>query len=335
VQGLEKDGVLQFRGIPFGRAARYMAPAPVEPWDGVRDAVTFGAIAPQNPSPLEGLLGAQDEPGQEDCLFLNVFTTGIDDGRRPVMVWIHGGGNAVGTSASYDAARNIAAHDGMVVVTINYRLGMLGWFCHPALHEADSGTTEERSGNFGTLDLIAALRWVRDNIAAFGGDPGCVTIFGESAGGEAVLNLMTSPRARGLFHGAIAQSPSDSGRWLHLRRPALDFTSVEDAGVLFADLAVGPAAGQIGRLRAMEPQAIYELYKAHPELGRYFYPVVDGTSLPVHPRDAMNVGWASTGRCSSARSRTSWPSSSPSTTRWTTPGCRSWWPRMPATGPAR
>jgi para-nitrobenzyl esterase len=122
------------------------------------------------------------------------------------MVWIHGGGNAVGTAASYDVARNYAAHDGMVVVTVNYRLGVLGWFNHAALHEADA-TPEERSGNFGTLDLVAALCWVRDNIAAFGGDPGCVTIFGESAGGQNVLTLLASPLAAGLFHRAIAQSP--------------------------------------------------------------------------------------------------------------------------------
>ena len=117
---------------------------------------------------------------------------------------------------------------GCVLVTINYRLGLMGFFAHPDLAvESPDGV----SGNYGLLDQIAALEWVRDNIEAFGGDPQRVTIFGESAGGEAVLNLMTSPRARGLFHGAIAQSPSDSGRWLHLRRPALDFTSAEDAGV--------------------------------------------------------------------------------------------------------
>jgi para-nitrobenzyl esterase len=123
------------------------------------------------------------------------------------MVWIHGGANAAGTSATYDVARNYAAHDGVVVVTVNYRLGVLGWFCHPALIEADLATPEERSGNFGTLDLIAALRWVRENIAAFGGDPDWVTIFGESAGAQNVLTLLASPLAAGLFHRAIAQSP--------------------------------------------------------------------------------------------------------------------------------
>ena len=186
------------------------------------------------------------------------------------MVWIHGGDHTDGDSSmpSYNSA--VFPERGCVLVTFNYRLGLMGFFAHPDLAvESPDGV----SGNYGLLDQIAALEWVRDNIAAFGGDPGRVTIFGESAGGEAVLNLMTSPRARGLFHGAIAQSPSDSGRWLHLRRPALDFTSAEDASVEFADLAVGPAPGQIARLRAMEPEALYELYRAHPELGRYFYPV--------------------------------------------------------------
>ena len=133
--------------------------------------------------------------GNEDCLTLNIFAPGEASTAR------------AGTSATYDVARNYAAHDGIVVVSLNYRLGVLGWFCHPALIEADQATPEERSGNFGTLDLIAALRWVRKNIAAFGGDPDCVTIFGESAGAQNVLTLLASPLAAGLFHRTIAQSP--------------------------------------------------------------------------------------------------------------------------------
>jgi para-nitrobenzyl esterase len=216
----ETNGTHAWRGIRYAKppkgALRWRAPQPVSGWDGVLHALDHGPMAPQYagllvpvPAKLHGRI-----VGDEDCLSLNVFAPAwasdavpTGDRRRPVMVWIHGGGNAVGTAASYDAARNYAAHDGMVVVTVNYRLGVLGWFCHPALHEADAATPEERSGNFGTLDLIAALRWVRDNIAAFGGDPGCVTIFGESAGGQNVLTLLASPLAAGLFHRAIAQSP--------------------------------------------------------------------------------------------------------------------------------
>jgi para-nitrobenzyl esterase len=139
------------------------------------------------------------------------------------------------------------------------------------------------------LDQIAALKWVRDNIAAFGGDPGNVTIFGESAGGQAVLNLMTAPRARGLFHRAIAQSPSDSGRWLHLRRPVLDFMAAEDAGVEFANVATGEGPGQVARLRAMTPQELTALYQANPVLGRHFYPAVDGVILPTTPMSAFSA----------------------------------------------
>lgn len=216
----EADGTHAWRGIRYARppvdALRWRAPQPVSAWDGVFHALERGPMAPQ----YAGLLAPVSAKlygrilGDEDCLSLNVFApswapAAVPAGgqRRPVMVWIHGGGNAVGTSASYDAARNYASHDGMLVVTVNYRLGVLGWFCHPALHEADAATPEERSGNFGTLDLIASLYWVRDNIAAFGGDPDCVTIFGESAGGQNVLTLLASPLAAGLFHRAIAQSP--------------------------------------------------------------------------------------------------------------------------------
>jgi len=216
----EPDGTHAWRGIGYAAAPtgplRWRAPQPAPPWPGVHEALAHGPMAPQ----FAGLLAPVPAKlygqiiGNEDCLHLNVFAPPWAPGavpagreRRPVMVWIHGGGNAVGTSASYDVVHNYAARDGLVVVTVNYRLGVLGWFCHPALHEADQATPEERSGNFGTLDLIAALRWVRDSIAAFGGDPGCVTIFGESAGGQNVLTLLASPLAAGLFHRAIAQSP--------------------------------------------------------------------------------------------------------------------------------
>ena len=172
-----------------------------------------------------------------------------------------------------------------MVVTINYRLGPFGFLAHPEL-AAESPTGV--SGNYGLLDQIAALEWVRDNIAAFGGDPGNVTIFGESAGGEAVLNLMTAPRARGLFHRAIAQSPSDSGRWLHLRRPALDFMAAEDAGVEFASVAVGDEPGQVDRLRAMTADELTVLYQGNPLLGRHFYPVVDDVILPSTPMSAFS-----------------------------------------------
>ena len=216
----EANGAHAWRGVPYAAAPvgslRWRAPQPEPPWIGVREALAHGPMAPQYagllapvPTKLHGQI-----VGSEDCLHLNIFAPPWSPGEvprgadlRPVMVWIHGGGNAVGASASYDVLRNYTAQDGLLVVTLNYRLGVIGWFRHPALHEADQATPEERSGNFGTLDIIAALRWVRDNIAAFGGDPRCVTIFGESAGGQHVLTLLASPLAAGLFHRAIAQSP--------------------------------------------------------------------------------------------------------------------------------
>jgi carboxylesterase type B len=175
----EPDGIFAWRGIRYAAAPagdlRWRAPQPVTSWSGVVEALEHGPMAPQYAGLLAPVSARHHGTvvGNEDCLTLNIFAPGEASTarRRPVMVWIHGGANAAGTSATYDVARNYAAHDGIVVVTLNYRLGVLGWFCHPALIDADQATPEERSGNFGTLDLIAALRWIRENIAAFGGGP--------------------------------------------------------------------------------------------------------------------------------------------------------------------
>ena len=169
----------------------------------------------------------------EDCLTLNIRTP-RHAADLPVMVWIHGGDHTDGSGAEPMYQSNVLPERGCVLVTINYRLGLFGFFAHP---ELSAESSDGVSGNYGLLDQIAALEWVRDNIAAFGGDSGNVTIFGESAGGEAVLNLMTAPKARGLFHRAIAQSPSDSGRWLNLNRPMLDFEPATETGQAFAVLA--------------------------------------------------------------------------------------------------
>jgi para-nitrobenzyl esterase len=216
----EGDGTHAWRGIRYAAppvgALRWRAPQPPVTRHGIFEALSHGLMAPQIAGLLAPVPLAQygSIVGDEDCLFLNVFApaftpSDIPKGKdlRPVTVWLHGGGNAVGTSNNYDVARNLAASDGVIVVTINYRLGVLGWFTHPALQEASDTTVEEFSGNFAVLDMVAALRWVRDNIAAFGGNPECVTIFGESAGGQNVMLLLASPLAAGLFHRAIAQSP--------------------------------------------------------------------------------------------------------------------------------
>jgi para-nitrobenzyl esterase len=203
-------------GLPYAEPPvgerRWRGPTPAERWSETRPALALGAPCPQYPVRLAGVEG---EPGtvigDEDCLFLNVYAPRFAPGavpqgaaRLPVMVWIHGGGNVVGHAGFYDGG-NLAATEKVIVVTINYRLGPLGWLRHASLRGPQT-TTAEQSGNFGTLDTIRALEWVRDNVSAFGGDPGNVTIFGESAGGRDVLALVQSPLARGLFHRAIVQS---------------------------------------------------------------------------------------------------------------------------------
>ena len=202
-------------GIPYAMppvgAMRWKAPSPAKPWTGERHAV-------EKPSECLQLAGSYSTSekesgeffGSEDCLYLNVHAPRFEPGsvpkgkdRLPVMVWIHGGANHQGAGAEYHGG-NLASTHNVIVVTVNYRLGPMGWFYHPALK--GSGTAEEASGNFAILDLIAALKWIRANISAFGGDPTRITIFGESAGGNNVLSLLLSPKAKGLFQGAIMQS---------------------------------------------------------------------------------------------------------------------------------
>ena len=202
-------------GIPFAKPPvgplRWRAPEPAERWTGARESTKFGSACVQLASSIGATEDAKEgEPtGNEDCLFLNVFAPAFAPGavptgtaRLPVMLWIHGGGNSIGSSATYDGSR-LATEQQVVVVTTNYRLGPFGWFRHPALRGA---TPADASGNYGTLDLVRALEWVKETAAAFGGDPGNVTIFGESAGGTNVAMLLLSPRAAGLFHRAIVQS---------------------------------------------------------------------------------------------------------------------------------
>ncbi len=188
---------------------RWRAPRAAPRWEGVREALEHGKPCPQYASPFAGSeREATGVIGNEDCLSLDVWAPRLDpvaarDARLPVMVWIHGGGQSIGSASFYDGGNLAATHD-VVVVAVQYRLGPLGWLRHAALRTGVDPV--EASGNFGTLDLILALGWVRENIAAFGGDPGNVTIFGESAGGTNVMSLLLARRARGLFHRAILQS---------------------------------------------------------------------------------------------------------------------------------
>jgi para-nitrobenzyl esterase len=208
-----------WRSVPYAAAPvgelRWRAPRELEPWSGTLEAVHDPAVCAQIAAFGGGVDGADagERTGSEDCLYMNVFAprfasdaVPVPGSQLPVMVWIHGGGNSVGDLAMYDGGR-LATEHGVIVVTLQYRLGPFGWFRHAALR-SEGASDEGRSGNFGTLDLIAALRFVREQIPAFGGDPSNVTIFGESAGGRNVITLLTSPSAGGLFHRAIVQSGS-------------------------------------------------------------------------------------------------------------------------------
>lgn len=201
VRGLDRSPTHVFKGIRFAHAARFESPSDVTSWTGEYDGTTYRAQAPQNHGALEKMLGSSSLPTDEDCLFLNVFTPACDAGRRPVLVWIHGGAYVTGGGAMpwYDGSR-LASRGDVVVVTINYRLGTLGFL---------------GDANLGTLDMVSALRWVARNIEAFGGDPDDVTVFGESAGGSAVVSLFATPDADALFRRGWAMSPSI----LQLRQP--------------------------------------------------------------------------------------------------------------------
>jgi para-nitrobenzyl esterase len=249
-------GVRTFKGIPYAAApvgeGRWRAPAPVAPWDGVRMADRFGASCVQA-QPGSRLPWTEEfmtqGPVSEDCLFLNVWTPAAAATERlPVMVYIYGGGFNEGSSsvAVYDGAP--LASRGIVVVTINYRTGPLGFLVHPAL----SAESEQKvSGNYGLLDQIAALRWVRRNIAAFGGDPAAVTVFGQSAGAISVADLMRSPLATGLFARAIAQSgPGLLGRTALSR--GLTLQQREQAGVAFGEARSATTAAALRALPATD-----------------------------------------------------------------------------------
>lgn len=282
VRGRIRDGLHAWRGIPYAAPPagplRFRAPQPVLPWSGVRDAAEFGASSPQR--------GARD--GDENCLALNVLTPAGEGAPRPVMVFIHGGAYVTGSSAT-DLYRgdHLVRRGDIVYVSINYRLGALGYLDFSEFSTAD--TTFE--SNVGLRDQIAALQWVQRNIAEFGGDPDNVTIFGESSGGNAVTTLMCVPAARGLFARGIAESPPVASAYGTERAHRW---ARELVGILGADGANAAEA-----LRSATPQALIgathalTLRCADSEPGtRATAPVVDGDLLPRHPLDAFADGSA-------------------------------------------
>jgi para-nitrobenzyl esterase len=312
-----------WRGLPYAAPPvgdqRWRAPAPPAPWVGEREALHHSAPCVQYASPFGGIQTARTNTpvGDEDCLYLDVYAPrdATPTSFLPVMLWIHGGGNTVGAGQLYDGGQ-LAATERVVVVTVNHRLGPFGWFRHAALR-AEVTSEAERSGNFGTLDLIRALEWVQSHVAAFGGDPARVTVFGESAGARNTLTLLLSPHAIGLFHRAIVQS---GGLNVHDPEAAEAFTDMPDAvaanssneavarllvtkGVARdradakAKIASLPAAEVARHLRQASAHEILAAYPPLPGVGLIPMPVVlqDGDVLPAGPlveRLAQPDGWS-------------------------------------------
>ena len=272
IEGVQEDGLTVYRGIPFAAPPigdlRWRPPQPVPDWDGVLQTSEFGpACMQQGPAPSVGM--------SEDCLYLNVWTPAKSATERlPVLVWIYGGGFSGGRTSSPNQAGDRLAQRGVVVVSIAYRVGSFGFLAHPGLSkESEHGV----SGNYGLLDQIAGLRWIRDNIAQFGGDPERVTIFGESAGGIAVSMLSVSPVAEGLFHGAISQSGGSFGppRGEFPGENMVLLPAAEKAGAAFAE-SLG--ASSIAEARDLSAEQL--VAAARGPGGGVSWPIIDGWVIP-------------------------------------------------------
>jgi para-nitrobenzyl esterase len=288
VRGLAVNGVICWKGIPYAAPPvgnlRWRVPQPVRPWQGVREAKAFGPAAMQT-DPVEK---------SEDCLTLNVWRPATAARPLPVMVWIHGGAMVHGSAAIYPA--DALAAKGVIVVTMNFRLGRLGYFAHPALAAEAPGVR----GNYGFMDQRAALLWVQHNIAVFGGDPKQVTIFGESAGGGSVLAHLVSPMSRGLFARAILQSPGTPGARAQVI-PSSDLVTAERIAVDYArSLGVkGDGAAALEQLCALPPEKLVEGVSAPETLAALSagtvppgmaMSIIDGQFLIEPPEAALAAG---------------------------------------------
>lgn len=293
IEGVFRKGLYKFCGVPYaappiGRR-RWLPPGPPKPWGGVRPAKEFAPTAPQVPMEIPFLAPPEKLPQNEDCLYLNIWTPGLDGAKRPVMVWIHGGGFTTGAGSwvVYNG-RSLSTRGDVVVVTINYRLGALGFL---NLNEVTKGKIQA-TGNEGLLDQILALEWVRDNISRFGGDPNNVTIFGESAGAMSVGMLLAIPKARGLFHRAILES----GAAHHVN----SLEHAEKVVTIFLNI-LGIKPTDANKLRSLTEQQILNaqvelMVRARdPKLAigdLPLRPVVDGNVIPKLPIRAIAEGSA-------------------------------------------
>ncbi len=297
ISGTWEDGVWAYKGIPYAAPPvgelRWKEPQPVTPWKEVRPCTEYGpaCIQPEWPYPVGRDFFAIREQS-EDCLYLNVWSPAGDTGERlPVMVWIHGGGFTVGSGSQILYEGKYLAKKGVVVVTINYRLGPFGFMAHPKLSkESPRGV----SGNYGLLDQIEALKWVQRNIDRFGGDPQNVTIFGESAGGASVCCLMASPLAEGLFHKAIVQSGAFLSMGMPSARRQEDLKEAERLGErISAALGCTAERDELAALRSKDARQVLEAFEKNAAglIGRASIgPVVDGHVLPKAPQEVFAEG---------------------------------------------
>ncbi|MFX0093311.1 MAG: carboxylesterase/lipase family protein [Candidatus Hodarchaeota archaeon] len=278
IKGIQKQSHQEYLGIRYAKPPikelRFQVPHPVAPWEEIYEATKYGPIAPQ---------AWDDNPPismkeSEDCLFLNIYTPNADGKKRPVMVYIHGGGFSIGTgSRGRLYGGNLAKHGEMVVVTIQYRLGVLGFLY-----------IDNISPNLGLQDQLCALRWIKNNISVFGGDPDNITIFGQSAGGASVSYLLIMPQAKGLFHKAIAQSGAISLKTLQMGN------SYNNSRELLKRVNISP-----GNLDALQKISLNKLLSVHKKMTggsilseKLFFPVLDGTVIPENVYEAMRTGFA-------------------------------------------
>ncbi len=291
-QGEIQNGIYVYKGLPYARADRFMPPELPDSWEGVRNFTEYGHICPQAPMPAENdfISNQRIAIEGEDCQNLNIWTPGINDnGKRPVMVWLHGGGFQTGSAIEqrvYDGA-NLSRKGDVVVVSVNHRLNILGF-----LDLSAYGDEYKYSGNAGTMDMVAALKWIQNNIKAFGGDPDNVTLFGQSGGGAKVLVLMTTPAAKGLFHKGIIQSgaveacgmtniTTEIGRRVaELTLNALGIGPGEITGLKNVPYKELEAAGNAAMAQAAKEYGTIDSW-GNP--GLLWTPIVDGDYLPFQP----------------------------------------------------